>query len=123
MNYIIHLASACLILAGVCFTAPAVSAAVTGNDAEKYIQDLGNQALAVISNKGFSKVQKQTKLEKIFSDNVDIPWVARFVMGRFWKEATAEQKSRYTTEYKKFLMLHYTSRFTNYTSGTFKVIG
>jgi phospholipid transport system substrate-binding protein len=54
---------------------------------------------------------------------VDFPWVGRFVMGRFWREATDEQKSRYLAEYQKFLILHYTSRFTDYTSGTFKVTG
>ena len=42
-------------------------------------------------------------------------------MGHFWREATEDQKARYLKEYQKFLILHYTSRFTQYTSGTFKV--
>ena len=96
------------------------SAAPSASD---YIQTLGNQALAVIANKSFDKAQKQTKLEKLFSDSVDFPWVGRFVMGRYWREATTEQKSSYAAAYKKFLILHYTSRFTNFTSGTFKVTG
>jgi len=88
-----------------------------------YIQTLGNQALAVITNKGFDKGQKQVRLEKLFSDNVDFPWVGRFVMGRFWRQASEEQKTRYLKAYQKFLVLHYTSRFTDYTSGSFKVDG
>ncbi len=97
------------------------AAPATSEAAGKYIEQLGSAALSTISNKSLDKSGKQAQLEKIFSDNVDFQWVARFVMGRFWRSATDEQKTRYVAEYKKFLILHYTSRFTDYTSGTFKV--
>jgi len=97
---------------------PAVAAP---DDASKYIQNIGNEALTVIGTKGLSKEQKQAKLEKIFANSVDFQWVGRFVMGRFWRQATDQQKTRYLAEYEKFLLLHYTSRFTDYTSGSFKV--
>lgn len=87
------------------------------------MQSVGDQALAVISNKKLNKDQKQSQLEKIFSGNVDIPWVGRFVMGRYWRQATDEQKSRYLKKYEKFLVLHYTSRFADYSSGTFTITG
>lgn len=89
--------------------------------AGKYVEKLGDQALSVITNAKFDKAQKQSRLEKIFADNVDIPWVARFVMGRFWRTASDAQKTRYVSEYKKFLLKHYTSRFSDYSSGGFKV--
>jgi phospholipid transport system substrate-binding protein len=89
--------------------------------ASKYVEKLGDTALATISNKSFSKDQKQAKLDALFSDNVDFNWVGRFVMGRYWRQATDAQKARYLKEYKKFLIVHYTSRFTDYTSGSFKI--
>ncbi len=95
----------------------------SASDAGKYIQALGDKAVAVISNKALNKDQKQAGLEKLFSDSVDFPWVGRFVMGPFWRQATEDQKTRYVREYQKFLILHYTSRFTDYTSGTFTVTG
>ncbi|MDE3060009.1 MAG: ABC transporter substrate-binding protein [Pseudomonadota bacterium] len=109
-------AALCLAFAPAAYAAPA-------DDASHYIQGLGDQALAVISNKALDKNKKQAKLEKIFGDNVDFPWVGRFVMGRYWRQATDDQKTRYLKAYQKFLILHYTSRFTDYTSGTFKVLG
>lgn len=92
-------------------------------EASKYVEKIGSQALATISNAGLSKSQKQSKLDKMFSDNVDIAWVGRFVMGRFWKQATDAQKAKYLREYEKFLIKHYTSRFTDYTSGSFTITG
>ncbi len=91
------------------------------DEASLYVQNVGTQALGIISNKSFAKEQKQTKLEAVFSDSVDFQWVGRFVMGRYWKQATDEQKAHYLVEYQKFLLLNYTSRFSNYSGGSFKV--
>jgi phospholipid transport system substrate-binding protein len=99
--------------------APARAASST--EASAYIQNLGDSALQIISNKKSSREQKQAALEKIFAGNVDFPWVGRFVLGRYWREASEAQKARYQEHYKKFLILHYTSRFSDYTGGTFKV--
>jgi len=103
--------------------APASDAGAVNDDAAHYIEGIAKQALATISNSKNSKAQKQAALDKLFKNSVDIPWVGRFVLGRFWKQATDDQKSRYMREYEKFLISHYTSRFTDYTSGTFTITG
>ena len=96
--------------------------AATTKDAEQYVNTLGNTALGIISGKA-GKNEKQAQLEKLFSESVDIPWVGRFVMGRFWREATDEQKKKYLSEYQNFVVKHYASRFTEYSSGSFKITG
>jgi phospholipid transport system substrate-binding protein len=92
-------------------------------DAGNYIEALATQTLKIVSSNQFSRKQKQGQLEKVFSSNVDIPWVGRFVMGRFWRQASDEQKALYIKKYEKFLVAHYASRFADYTSGSFKVTG
>ncbi len=119
------LVSAALSLAA-CLVMPALpaSAAIDGAaKASAYVEELGNQAIAAITDKKLNKEQKQARLDKIFADNVDIAWVGRFVMGRYWREATDTQKAQYLKEYETFLIKHYTSRFAEYTSGTFKITG
>lgn len=106
---------------GCFYQAPALAAGA--DDASKYIEKIGSQALSTISNGALSKAQKQSRLDKMFSEHVDIPWVARFVMGRYWKQATDQQKTKYLKEYERFLIKHYTSRFTDYTSGSFSITG
>ncbi|MDX2113789.1 MAG: ABC transporter substrate-binding protein [Alphaproteobacteria bacterium] len=89
--------------------------------ASKYVESLGNRAIAIIANEKLPKVQKQKQLEKIFAENVDIPWVGRFVMGRFWRTATPEQQKRYLKEYETFVITHYASRFAEYSGGKFTI--
>ncbi len=113
------------VLLTLAIAAAPVTAAHAGDSgsAGQYIQKIGDQALATISNGKLSKAQKQSRLDVIFSGNVDIPWVGRFVMGRAWRDATEAQKARYLKEYQRFLIKHYTSRFADYTSGTFNITG
>ncbi len=89
--------------------------------ASKYVESLGNRAIAIIANEKLPKLQKQKQLEKIFAENVDIPWVGRFVMGRFWRTATPEQQKRYLKEYETFVITHYASRFAEYSGGKFTI--
>lgn len=92
------------------------------DEAGKYIEKVATQALDIISSRD-GRDAKQVKLEKLFSQNVNIPWVARFVMGRHWRQATDDQKKRYLTHYESFLIRHYTSRFADYTGGIFAITG
>lgn len=103
------------------FATPALAAPV--DDATKYIESLGNSAIETLANKKFSKEQKREKIEKLFRENVDIAWIGKFVLGRFWKPATDEQKKRYLKEYSTFVTERYATRFSDYSSGSFKVLG
>lgn len=119
MSRLISTLCSFLLLATVAFT-PAQAA--NPEKASKYIETLADQALDIIK-KSDSKNAKQQKLERLFADNVDIDWVGRFVMGRYWRKATDEQKNRYLKAYKDFVLSHYASRFTDYTSGDYEITG
>lgn len=110
-----------LLVSALSFALPAHAA--SDNAASKYVESLGNQAIAIIADAKLTKPQKQAKLETIFSTNVDIPWVGKFVMGRFWKQATPEQQKNYLKEYQKFVITHYASRFAEYSGGKFNITG
>lgn len=99
-----------------------VSAADNDGRAEysSFVNNLGKQALAVITGNG-SKEQKNQELEKLFSQNVDIDWIGRFVLGRYFKTATDEQKQLYMNNYRNFIVTHYTSNFSEFTDANFEV--
>lgn len=117
------LASLFLLLTALCFFAPSAMAyAATEKQAAGYVSAMGEKAIDIIKNKSITKKDKATALESIFNDSVDFPWVARFVMGRFWRDATPDQRTRYTALYQRFLVLHYSSLFSDYTGGSFKIL-
>jgi len=100
--------------------APSAHAAGT-QDAGSYIQRVGTQTVNILKSPA-AKPQKQAALAGIFAANVDFPWVARFVMGRYWREASDDQKQRYVFQYQRFLVRHYAVLFSDYNGGNFKVL-
>jgi len=90
-------------------------------DAGAFANELGHKALAVITNKSSSKEEVRSKLETLFEQNVDIDWIGKFVLGRYWRDATDEQKEKYLANYKTFLISHYTSNFSEFSNVNFQV--
>lgn len=99
------------------------SFAATKEQAGAYVEALGNNAISILSNKNLSKEKKKQDIEKLFRENVDIQWIGKFVLGRFWRQISEEQKKNYLKEYETFLVRHYATRFTDYTSGSFTITG
>lgn len=106
-------------------TLQAMPAAHAGDKVEQvrsYIDTVGKDALAIISS-GDAKEKKQAKLESLFEKTVDIPWVGKFALGRYWRTATDEQKKKYIKEYGDFLTSHYAGRFAEFSGGSYTITG
>jgi phospholipid transport system substrate-binding protein len=91
------------------------------SDASAFTTNIGKQALAIIVDKGKAKEEKNAALEQLFVKNVDIDWIGKFVVGRYWRTASDEQKKQYLANYKAFLISHYTSNFAEFTNANFEV--
>ena len=100
-------------------TLPAYAEA--SQDAKTFADTLGHEAVNILGNTSLSQDDKRQKLEALFQQYVDIDWVGQFVLGRFWKSATDDQKARYLTNYRSFILTHYTSDLTEFTNVNFEV--
>lgn len=110
-----------LCLSAFVLSASASAVAATTQQATAYIEQVAAQTLTILSSKA-PRAAKQTDLSQIFAGNIDFPWVARFVMGRHWREATDAQKTRYVSEYQRFIVRHYAVLFSDYDGGNFTVV-
>lgn len=90
-------------------------------DVTKFANDLGNQAIEVLMDKDLPKDARRKKLEDLFEQNVDINWIGKFVLGRYWRNATEEQQKQYLANYKTFLIKNYTSNLTDFDKADFEV--
>jgi phospholipid transport system substrate-binding protein len=115
-------AFACAVVVAALFVSPVhATQAAPLSEAGAYVESLGSKVVAIISNNKLPQDKKKKQIEQIFRENVDIAWVGRFVLGRYWRPLSEEQKAHYLKEYENFLVYNYATRFTEYTSGTFKV--
>ncbi|MEQ1706091.1 MAG: ABC transporter substrate-binding protein [Rickettsiales bacterium] len=76
-----------------------------------FANSFANIVLAVISDQKKTEEQRKDNLAQAFSKSVDIEWIAKFVIGRNWNNATEEQRVKYTELYREFLTKTYVENF------------
>lgn len=96
-------------------------ALATAEQARDFVRTLGDDVIDVVEDPTLSNGDKETRLQTLFREGVDVPWIGRFVLGRHWRTATEAQKEQYLAFYEQFLMKAYVSRFTEYTGETFDI--
>jgi len=127
---------------GFFLTAPAISAfaadaaadaalpdAVQGHDASikmpagKFVQDLGNNAIAVVADQSNSPEKRNEKFRRLLHDSFDLMTIGRFVIGRTWNAATPDQQKEYMKLFEELVVKTYGSRMAIYTGEGFSVTG
>jgi len=98
-----------------CFIIYAPAAMANSAKAKVFIQDMSNKVITIAAEKKLSDKSKEQKLNELFIKTVDIKWIAKFVVGRYWRQSSKEQQDKYTEEYSKFLLSSYVPKFRDYT--------
>lgn len=94
--------------------------AQSSQQAAAFIQTLGNELTGIVNGPG-SREQKSAALTRIIDTDVDVPGVARFVLGRFWHLATAQQQQEYEKLFRRVLILSITDKIGEYEGVHFTV--
>ena len=99
--------------------APAILAAA---DPAAVINHLGNRALEVLG-KNATPAQRAARFQELFREDFDVPGIARFVLGRYWKTATPEQQQEFVKLFEDYIALVYSAQLAAYSGETLKVTG
>lgn len=111
---------AALILVIAATAAPSSGRAAT--DPVGLIHNLGSQALEVLGNHA-SPAERQARFSELFHQDFDVPHIARFVLGRYWRVATPEQQQEFVRLFSRYIVLAYGNRLAQYSGEHFKVLG
>lgn len=97
--------------------------ATGGQSAEQFISAMGQSAMATIADKKSTADDKKKTFRLILTQNFDLPTISRFVLGRYWRQATPAQQGEYQGLYQAMIVNVYTARFNNYSGQKFEVTG
>ena len=73
--------------------APAAPAAAAADPAAM-ISNLGSRALQVLG-KDATQAQRVARFRELLRQDFDVPGIGRFVLGRYWNQATEEQRAEF----------------------------
>jgi phospholipid transport system substrate-binding protein len=92
-------------------------------DPTQFMTNLGNRVLQIINDKQTPEEQRKQQFRKLADDSFEVPKIAQFVLGRYWRTASDEEKKRFTDAFETYMVQVYWSRFTGYNGESFKVVG
>jgi phospholipid transport system substrate-binding protein len=98
-----------------------VRAAESGQDAEAFIVGLAGQAIAALTPPGISRDEREIRARALLNDNFAVSAIGQFVLGRYWRNATAEQQKEYLDLFEKLIVVTYVDRFSRYSGERLKV--
>jgi len=90
------------------------------DQAVAFVRQTGAALVGVINGPG-DNAQKRAALAQIIDRTVDVPGVARFTLGRFWREATAQQRQRYMEAFHQVLVTNIGTKLGEYEGVRFMV--
>ena len=98
-------------------------AAVDPQKAEAFMSNIGSTVINLLTDKSISDQQRADKFQEILETSFNVKAGAKFVLGRYWNQATEEQKQDFINLFKATTVASYATRFKEYTSQKFEITG
>ncbi|GHD54387.1 ABC transporter substrate-binding protein [Thalassobaculum fulvum] len=81
---------------------------------EAFIHALADRALGLVTDKAADMEAKRARFDELLSDTFDMEGIGRFLLGRYWRLATPEEREAYLKAFKESIVYTYTARFDEY---------
>ncbi len=97
-------------------------AAVQPGAASELIRRLGEQAIAALDAPGASLEAREARFRSLLSEGFDLAFIGRFVLGRYWRQATPEQRSDYLALFGEYVLQTYSARLGGYAGESMTIL-
>ena len=96
---------------------------INAGKAEKFIKDVTHQGIEELINSNVSEAEKKTRFTKLFNEDLDLDYIGKFVLGRYWKTASDKQRSEFIDVYRKLNIQTWSERFNEFKGKHFEFLG
>ncbi len=121
-----HVARTLSVLGFVLFAASGNAMASEGDKAKEAVQFLrgfGDEAIAMLADERLSADQRQSEFRQLIKAGFELPAISRFVLGRHWHKATAQERQEFAELFEEFVSMTYAKRLSDYSGETLKLGG
>lgn len=91
-------------------------------DVDNYINTLANHVIDIVKDKATTKQAKTDQIYALLQENFNLTWMAKFVIGKNYKQLTDQQRSQYDAAYSQFFLYSYLPNLMKYNDESFKII-
>jgi phospholipid transport system substrate-binding protein len=118
------IAAACLVALGM-FLVPAVPVRsqdfMAAKEPGEFIDQLGRAAIQHLTDKTISSEERRARFRDLMHKAFNVPGIGRFVLGRYWNQATEEERQEYMRLFEELVVRTYADRFSQYSGEKYTV--
>jgi phospholipid transport system substrate-binding protein len=116
---IISVVAAAFVLA----TEPSYSAGgkTSPEGATKFMKALGQEAINLLSDESLTRSEREGHVRNLLAENFDIAVIGRYVLGPALRKTSEEQRERYQSQFRAWMLGTYSQRLAGYSGGTMSV--
>lgn len=98
-----------------------IASADAGVSPTEFIAGLGERAVSALTAPELTREERETRFRELLETHFDVPAIGKFVLGRYWRAATEEEKQEFLVLFEEFLVQGYARRFAEYSGERFEV--
>lgn len=83
------------------------------------VENLTQKGIEEVINSTASQNEKNRIFKKLFTENLDLDFIGKYVLGRYWRTATPQQKKEFISLYKDFNVKTWSKRFDEFKGKSF----
>jgi phospholipid transport system substrate-binding protein len=91
------------------------------SDAAGFIDDLVSRALKTLENKNADDQARSAQFRQLLDEDFDMPRISKFVLGRYWNDASDEDKRQFQKLFEDYVVRSYAARFSEYSGEIVKI--
>ena len=81
---------------------------------EKFVSNFGDNAISILSNESLNGSQKNIQFTELVMSSIDMNLISKFVLSKYWKLATDDQKKAYLVAFKQYFISSYANKLDQY---------
>lgn len=107
------------VLTALLLTVTSANAEINAQKAEDFVKNVTKQGIEEIINSDVSQAEKDQRFAKLFNEYLDLDFIGRFVLGRYWKTANPKQRIEFVNVYRELNIKTWSKRFDEFKGKTF----
>ena len=83
-----------------------------GKSAEQFVQSLADEAIKSLAAEGLEQQERVERFKSLLHKHFDVEAIGRWVLGRYWRKASKEQRAEYMKLFEGLIIATYVNQFT-----------
>ena len=88
-----------------------------GEGARKFVQSLSDRTLDLLRTSEISEDERLARFHALLREAFDVTAIGAFVLGRYWRTATQDQRAEYLRLFEDYIVRSYSARLGSIYSG------